>query len=150
MAAIVDLSLRGAVDHLRLAWQTGEALLELVEFTEDPEGTRYNVLVALQEMVTNVLRHAYTDLDEPVHLRYEADVDSFSVVLRDRGPAFDPLTATPRSICEDAMPSETGGWGIAIAREVMDDMAYRRDGEFNELTMRKTARSPHGSGVGRV
>ena len=65
------LKLQGSIDHLRLCWLVGESLLEQVSFAEDPEGTRYHVLVALQEMVTNVLRHAYhLDLDRPVELKF--------------------------------------------------------------------------------
>ena len=59
MSSLVVLSLTGPMDHLRLVWQTGETLLQSVVFDDDPEGNRYNVLVALQEMVTNVLRHGY-------------------------------------------------------------------------------------------
>ena len=49
MFAQVVLKLTGPMDHLRLVWQTGETLLESVVFDDDPEGTRYNVLLALQE-----------------------------------------------------------------------------------------------------
>src|SRR5262245_37329417 len=58
MSTRVELRLSGAMDHLRIVWQTGETLLESVPFQDDPDGTRYNVLLAVQEMVTNILRHA--------------------------------------------------------------------------------------------
>ena len=56
MTCRVELRLQGPMDQLRIVWQTGEALLQPIQFADDPEGTRYNILVAIQEMLTNVLR----------------------------------------------------------------------------------------------
>lgn len=138
MKAKVELLLTGSMDHLRLAWQTGETLVEPLAFREDPEGTRYNVLLALQEMVTNVLRHAYGgDEDNPVRIEFHVDEDSFKVVLCDRGKAFNPLEhkLTPEELEE--MPEEAGGYGILITTMVMDEVAYERDGDWNKLSMCK-------------
>lgn len=144
MVAEVALKLTGPMDHLRLVWQTGETLLEGMPFVEDPEGTRYNILLALQEMVTNVLRHAY-ELDESraIEVVFHQSLDSFAVTLRDQGPPFDPLShdTTTLDDCE-AMPTAAGGYGIYIARMVMDQLDYRRDGDWNCLSMRKSLRAP--------
>ena len=141
MLAQVAIQLSGPMDHLRLIWQTGETLLDSVVFDEDPEGTRYNVLVALQEMVTNVLRHGY-DLDEsrPIEVVFELGDDSLQIVLRDRGPAFDPLAYDTSDCDAETMPREGGGFGIHIARAVMDKVEYRRENGWNELRLSKCAR----------
>lgn len=131
------------MDHLRLVWQTGETLLDSVVFEEDSESTRYNVLVALQEMVTNVLRHAYShDEGKPIEVRFELTADVLEIVLRDQGPAFDPLTFdTSECQLDESMPTEVGGYGIHIARMVMDHVEYRRDGNWNELRLEKGFRA---------
>jgi serine/threonine-protein kinase RsbW len=142
MFAKVAIQLTGPMDHLRLIWQTGETLLDSVVFDEDPEGTRYNVLVALQEMVTNVLRHAYRmDETRPIEVVFQLSEEQLQIVLRDQGPAFDPL-AYDISDCdaEQAMPKEGGGYGIHIARAVMDRVEYAREGNWNTLTLAKCAR----------
>ncbi|MCA8965539.1 MAG: ATP-binding protein [Planctomycetes bacterium] len=130
------------MDHLRLVWQTGETLLESVVFDEDPEGTRYNVLLALQEMVTNVLRHAYQrDESKPVEVTFELANDSLEICLRDQGPAFNPLSFDTEEQAENEdMPTACGGFGIHIARVVMDEVSYARDAGCNVLRMRKFAR----------
>ena len=130
------------MDHLRLVWQTGETLLDSVVFDEDPEGARYNVLLALQEMVTNVIRHGYR-LDEsmPIEVVFELSEDMLSIELRDQGPEFDPLGYESDSDGEDmGMPTEVGGYGIQIARMVMDDVTYRREDGWNRLRLTKCAR----------
>lgn len=143
MCAKVELRLAGPMDHLRLVWQAGETLLETVPFQDDPEGTRYNVLVALQEMVTNVYRHAYDGADDrPLRIDFAADHEGFTVTLRDQGPAFDPRTVAPPPM-DDAFPAESGGFGIMIARAVMDALEYQRIDGCNVVTMRKhAARQP--------
>lgn len=139
MRALATIKLTGPMDHLRIVWQTGETLLEAVPFEEDPEGTRYNVLLALQEMVTNVLRHAY-DLDErkPIEVAFELDGEHLQIELRDCGPAFDPLTVSREH--DDELPAEVGGFGIQIARAVMDDVSYVREAGWNCLRLTKRLR----------
>ena len=50
--ARINLRLTGPMDQLSIVWQTGEVLLADVPFEQDPEMTRQNVLLSLQEMVT--------------------------------------------------------------------------------------------------
>lgn len=143
MRSQVVIKLTGPMDHLRIVWQTGETLLDSVVFEEDSESTRYNVLVALQEMVTNVLRHAYEhDESKPIEVRFELTDDMLEIVLRDQGPPFDPLSFdTAECQIEEGMPTEVGGYGIHIARMVMDNVGYRRDGAWNELRLDKGIRA---------
>jgi serine/threonine-protein kinase RsbW len=142
MFAQVVVKLTGPMDHLRLIWQVGETLLDAVGFDEDPEGNRYNVLLALQEMVTNVLRHGYK-LDEslPIEVTFELREDQLDITLRDQGPPFDPSSIdTPRSDLDTSMPPEAGGHGIRIARMVMDRFEYSREKGWNSLRMSKSVR----------
>ena len=141
MFAQAAIKLTGPMDHLRLVWQTGETLLDSVAFDEDPEGTRYNVLLAVQEMVTNVLRHAY-QLDEsrPIEVVFSLDEDSLQIELRDQGPEFDPLAYEDEQLLDGEMPTETGGFGIHIARVVMDEVRYERVDGWNCLRLTKCVR----------
>lgn len=142
MSAKVELSLTGSMDYLRMVWQTGEALIEPLAFREDPEGTRYNVLLALQEMVTNVIRHAYQgDEQYPISLEFEVDERRFLVVLKDRGKAFNPLEHKLSMDELEEMPEQVGGYGIMIATMVMDEVSYQRENGWNKLTMCKMVNS---------
>lgn len=144
MNGTVDLRLCGSMDYLRILWQVGETLLESVPFEDDPEGTRYNVLLAIQEMVTNILRHAYgNDDSKPVEVRMQTHPENFTVELRDRGPAFDPLShEVPTTDLIATANTETGGYGIMITKMVMDSVTYARRDGCNILTMRKDVDLP--------
>ena len=142
MFAQVAVKLTGPMDHLRVVWQAGETLLDSVAFDEDPEGTRYNVLLALQEMVTNVLRHGYRhEQSRPIEVVFTVDGDALRIELRDQGPAFDPLAYDASEGGDEAeMPTECGGYGIRIARMVMDRVEYVREQGWNCLVMTKCVR----------
>ena len=101
-------------------------------------------MVALQEMVTNILRHAYElDHDRPVEVAFVASAESFEVTLRDQGPPFDPLSRPPEPVTEaSGMPEQPGGFGIHIVRQIMDELSYTRRDGWNELRMKKFAQTP--------
>lgn len=140
MAASVQLRLSGPMDHLTLVWQVGEVLLQSVPFRQEPEGTRYNTLLATQEVLTNVLRHAHCCDDTlPIELEMCADQDGYTVEVRDRGEPFDPLTHVAAGPGEARAPLRPGGLGLLIVRMVMDALEYRRDGDQNVLRMEKRA-----------
>jgi serine/threonine-protein kinase RsbW len=139
MAAQLELRLQGPLDQLQLCWQAGATLLESVPFAEDADAVRYQILLALQEMVTNVLRHAY-ELDEtlPIVVRFAVDDEAFTIELRDQGPPFDPLQHDLTELLHDeSMPTAAGGFGIHIARLVMDQLHYERRDGWNVLRLAK-------------
>ncbi len=139
MTVKVKLHLHGPMDHLRIVWQTGEALLDPIPFEEDPDGTRYNVLLAVQEMVTNVLRHAYEgDEESPILVEFTSDDAGVGVEIRDSGPAFNPVHVNVGPPADGSMPEVEGGYGIMITRMVMDDFEYERDHDWNVLRMYKS------------
>ncbi len=145
MTSSVELRLHGSMDHLRILWQVGETLLESVPFEDDPEGTRYNVLLAVQEILTNILRHAYGDDDtRPVEVHMEASDASFTVELRDQGAKFDPLgyECTAADPMSTSPGNDHGGYGIMIAKMVMDSVTYARKDGRNVLAMRKDVDLP--------
>lgn len=143
MRARLQLTLAGDLDHLRVAWQAGEALLEATPFEGDAEAARYDVLVAVQEIVTNVLRHGYLGrTTEPVRVEFEVDDREFVVTVADRGPEFDPCRAQTRGMVSQEPPRECGGWGVMIVKTTMDEVGYQRRDGWNMLRMVKRVAAP--------
>lgn len=90
-----------------------------------------NVLLfetAVAEIGANVLTHGRKEgpSDAPVEYRLRLEGHMAMATFTDRGPPLhNQLT---RSMPEPA--SETGR-GLAIARQVLDELGYERDGEIN-------------------
>ena len=137
MIAQVQLSLQGSLDQLRIVWQTGETLLESVPFEDDPECSRYNILLVVQEMLTNVLRHGVCeDPGQPVHVGFIVTDRHVQVTIRDMGPEFNPLDYTPGDEELEGQMRESG-YGIYITKMVMDNVEYSRENGCNTVVMTK-------------
>lgn len=138
MSTQVLLQSRGEAEHLQLFWQTAETVLERIPFPEDPVQTRFNILVSIQEALSNILRHGYGRGQEPrVELRLSWDGQSFVIELRDHAPRFDPTAVWSLPDTSDPMAIPEGGYGIGLMREVVDELEYRYENGQNILVLTK-------------
>jgi anti-sigma regulatory factor (Ser/Thr protein kinase) len=103
------------------------------------------VNLALDEVLTNIVLYAYPDAQEhEILVRFLLEGPDFVAEVEDDGRAFDPLKAPAVDPEARAEAGTVGGLGVHIVRMVMDDLAYRRAGDRNVLTMRKAARPAAG------
>lgn len=98
--------------------------------------------LALEEVVTNVIRHGYDDGQEhPIEVTLSADFSgAVRLVVRDQGKPFNPLDAPVPDTSAPLDRRPAGGLGIHLVRHVMDEIRYERSGDCNVLTMTKQAR----------
>jgi serine/threonine-protein kinase RsbW len=99
----------------------------------------FDLNLILEELFTNALRHGgCAGLENAVQIHLERDGGNVWVEFSDRGPAFDPLSAPApdlESPLEDRLP---GGLGVHLVRQTIGSLDYRRVGEWNRITMRKS------------
>jgi serine/threonine-protein kinase RsbW len=111
------------------------------ELHEVPSRALYAVNLALDEVVTNVVRHAFEDpKGQEVVVHVIAGPTEAITEVSDRGRAFDPLAVPPPNLDAPLAERSVGGLGIHLVRSLMDKVEYRRDDEKNVLTMRKRIR----------
>jgi anti-sigma regulatory factor (Ser/Thr protein kinase) len=98
--------------------------------------SRIRAELVFEEVVTNVIRHAYGH-DDPRHIEVQCacDQEAIRFVFTDDGPAFDPLArpdpARPASLEE----ATEGGLGIFLVRKVAREIDYDRVGGRNRLSV---------------
>jgi anti-sigma regulatory factor (Ser/Thr protein kinase) len=119
-----------------------ERLSRLVEAFGEAEGLPpdaiFSVNLALDEVVTNIIRYAYDDGERHsivVRLAFEDGV--LSAQVEDDGRAFNPLEMPPPDINASIEDRPIGGLGIHLVRSVMNSVEYRRDDGRNILVMKK-------------
>jgi anti-sigma regulatory factor (Ser/Thr protein kinase) len=119
-----------------------EAESELLAFAKSsglPEEAIWRLEVALDEVLSNVVRHGSAAGGVgPIAVDLDIEDSRVEVVVTDDAPAFNPLEvqAPDASIPLEERP--LGGLGIALVKALMDEVTYeRRDGR-NRLTLRKT------------
>jgi anti-sigma regulatory factor (Ser/Thr protein kinase) len=97
------------------------------------------VVLAVDEALTNVIRHAYDGRpDGRINIAIRAGGGELRIVIRDYGRAVDPARIHSRDL-DDVRP---GGLGVHIMNECMDSVEYSpADGEGTVLTMRKQINS---------
>jgi serine/threonine-protein kinase RsbW len=88
--------------------------------------------LALTEALSNAVRHGLQqDAEQEVILEAVPTATGLQIVLRDRGPAFDPTTTPEPDLAEP----RAGGYGIHLIRTVMDEVLWQYDDGENRLTL---------------
>lgn len=103
----------------------------------------FPVNLALDEVVTNVIRYAHDDeRPHPIVVRLAIDEHALTAEVEDDGRPFNPLDVPPPDIGAGLEERPIGGLGIHLVRSVMSSVEYRREGGRNVLTMKKLL-APH-------
>ena len=94
--------------------------------------------VALEEALTNIMLHAYRDLEtHKIEIRFSADGSGATLELLDDGCPFDPTHHEPPP-ANASVQDRPGGLGLAFIRRLMDEITYQRMDGRNHLTLRKS------------
>ena len=97
----------------------------------------HDVVLALNEACTNVIRHAFPDDDSSFHLTAELSGDEVVLVVEDDGVGIAPATSGP-----EPDPPGTSGRGLQMIRRLMTSVEVetvpQRQG--TRLHMRKVLR----------
>ena len=103
------------------------------------EPERWDIALAVDEALANVIKHAYKgDPNGVVSLTCAAEDGRVEIVLRDQGEAIDPARLEPPP------PDEIrpGGRGVFLMRSTMDEVEFERIGDTNQVRLRKYVKEP--------
>ena len=94
--------------------------------------------LAIEEAVVNVMEYAYPEGQQgDVEIEVTADQQWMTFVITDTGIAFDPTKKEDADTTLSAEERPIGGLGIFLVRQMMDVIAYKREGNKNVLTLQK-------------
>jgi len=103
------------------------------------DALRFRLMLALDEVVTNIVRHAVDDDDvHEITIAIAADCGVVTVVVTDGGRPFDPHTVPPADVHAPLEHRPIGGLGMHLVRSLAQDMTYQRMDDRNVLTLRLT------------
>lgn len=102
----------------------------------------YRLLLAVDEIATNIANYGYQNGKIQGDILVEAEVDDHTLTLtmEDSSPPFDPFTHTPPdNLASPLEDRPSGGLGIFLAIENVDEYRYQYlDGcNHNTLIMRR-------------
>ncbi len=97
-----------------------------------------DLVLAVNEAVTNSLLHGYGEQPGAITVDVEADNGDLWVRLIDDAPPFDPTSVPPPDINRPLEDRPLGGLGVHMMRQLTDELSYRAtDDSRNELTFVK-------------
>jgi len=99
-----------------------------------PPGAAYAASLALEEMVSNVIRHGYRDrAAHEIRIGLAVQPDALTITVEDDGCAFDPLGVPEPDVGRSLAERPVGGLGIHLVRKLCREMRYRRIDGHNHL-----------------
>lgn len=103
--------------------------------------TVFNLQLALEECVSNVIMYAYPSYERhTIRVTGELQESDLVFTIEDTGIPFDPTQVSEADTSLSAEDRPIGGLGIFLVRQLMDSMTYRREADKNLLTLRKRVR----------
>jgi serine/threonine-protein kinase RsbW len=126
------------------------ALEQLAQTLGFPDPECRAVVLAVDEALTNIIRHAYQGkADQPIEIsfrRIQAAQDgahrpALEIVFEDQGAKVDAKKLCGRDL-EDVRP---GGLGLHFIKESMDAVEFRRGWGRNQLRLVKFLHAPESS-----
>ena len=124
-------------NHISEIGKIREFLQENLEGKSLSEEIFYWVELSLVEMCINVIRYAYPGKEGTFTLKIGRRENTLYFEIRDEGIPFDPTKAHPPDLDEIIKTRRKGGFGIYLARKLMDGIEYKREKKQNVLFMFK-------------
>lgn len=108
---------------------------------EIPEETLFRIRLALDEILSNVVRHGYEDeTDHVINVIVSWDGEEVTIEVQDDGKPFNPLEAPEPDTDETLEERDIGGLGIHLVRTMIDELDYRREIDTNVLILKTRPR----------
>jgi len=116
-----------------------EEMMQVVERNESACGDPAEIRLALREALNNALRHGNKmDPSKKIHFSYRCSrQQGLWVMIRDEGNGFNPDAVPDPTEPENL--DRTGGRGVFLMRNLMDEVEFRDGGR--EVQMRRRPRA---------
>ena len=135
-------------NELRVSSKT-ENLSEIRDFVSEnaqsagiPLTTVENIVLAVDEACTNIIKHAYkSSPDGEIIIRMEYDKYKLTITIKDYGKSFQPERIPPPDLQKYYKERKVGGLGMYLMKSLMDDVKYISvPGKYNQVLLSKNLR----------
>ena len=110
-----------------------------LELREVPMAAQAQIVIALDEIYTNVAKYAYADDpgEVTVRLDFTEQITEVKMTIMDCGIPYDPLKRPDPDVSLEAEARQIGGLGVYMVKQMMEEVSYEYRGGMNILRMRK-------------
>lgn len=135
------IRLTSTFDHVGVA---RDFVAEIAKSVPMNERQIYDLELAVDEALTNVIEHAYEGRsDAQVELTVQHENDRFTIVIAHDGLSFDPGNQADVDLKQHIAERRVGGLGLFLMKKLMDEVEYTT-GEDGRRQIRLMKRHPGG------
>jgi sigma-B regulation protein RsbU (phosphoserine phosphatase) len=118
-----------------------DAITQITDSVPCPPVVVHDVTLAMEEIFSNIVFYGFgDDLDHNITLHLVIEGDVLILTLQDEGIPFNPLNVQIGRRDKPLEERDKGGMGITLAKNLMDQMEYRRERGKNIMRMEKRYR----------
>ncbi len=128
-----DLTVNADFEQLR---SPADTLRKLCNQSGVPERIQGEVELVLQELLTNLVEHAYENNPNGV-IKIHFEVDSTNISIQSEDAGLEAAFNLDEVKMPDPLSLAEGGYGMAIIKSLMDDVSYRRLNGTNIWKLKK-------------
>jgi len=126
--------------------QVAEAIARMENFRQRngiDEDAFAGLDLAVDEILTNVVSYAFRDgARHRIDVELDLSGERLSIEIRDDGIPFNPLDIPPPKLDGELGEREVGGLGMHFVRNIADEITYRREANWNILSLSKNMGGP--------
>jgi len=91
--------------------------------------------LALEEALVNICKYSYPEEPGNAEVSCKQDNSRFIIEIVDSGIPFDMTSLPAPDLASSIEERKIGGLGIFLIKKMVDDVRYRREGNFNILKL---------------
>ena len=134
----VKLDVPASMKYLNVVSASIAAIVEHLNIEGDLATTVYEIQLAVHEICTNIIEHAYkNDAEQRIELEVaiiQTRIDSLSITLFDySGIEFIPANVR----APDVEALQERGMGLMLVNQIMDEVSYTHMGDYNRWQLTK-------------
>jgi len=123
-----------------------ENLSEIRDFVSEnaleagiPSSTIDNIILAVDEACTNIIKHAYKLSPKgEIIIRIDYDEEKFTITIIDYGKSFEPDRIPRPDLQKYYLEHRVGGLGMYLMKSLMDNVEYITvPGKYNQVLLSK-------------
>ena len=134
-ADTIHIELPAKYENLALIRALLAAIMEKSPDVDQLADLKYNIQIATHEICLNIIQHAYGHEDGRIRMMIELKLDerSIQIYLYDSGRSFDINDIVDPDLDEP----QAHGYGLFIAKQLMDTLEYHPSQETNHWRLQK-------------
>jgi anti-sigma regulatory factor (Ser/Thr protein kinase) len=130
-----QLVLKNTISEMRVLLNTAK---EFCKENSISGNVTHDIHLALEEIFSNIVFYGFRDQDEhQIAISLSLSNNTLVLEINDDGIPFNPLESKAPDLEIPLEERETGGMGIHIACELVDEIEYFREQNKNILIMKK-------------